>query len=420
MKKILLGLSLFLLFFVISPRAEAASLILVYPVGKEEFIAGKTYQFSWTQQDIKSVRVYLLASDGSEAEIYPSIETSLSATQGAYNFTIPQTLNGDYYVKIHGYASWGGGLESQSLWKIIVKPDQKINILTDLTEKKLSAGQTYKIDWALDPAEVNTVSLYLYKDGKMLSKLSSNNSNGYSWTVPRSYAGDNYQLLVSKVVPQGAYPAEKFSGKFSLVSDFDSGEQTTATTTVPTVKIDVFLTNRLKGKILLQVEQNGEAWYVRPDNGQRMYLRDGVAAYSLMRTMGLGISDSDLSKIPIGFEDRFECDDSDSDGLCDKLEESLGTDPNRADSDGDGRSDGAEVKDGFNPLGAGQSSFVSGLAARLKGRIVLQVQKHGEAWYINPANGKRYYMPDGPSAYQIMKYLSVGISNSDLGKIATY
>ena len=32
------------------------------------------------------------------------------------------------------------------------------------------------------------------------------------------------------------------------------------------------------------------------------------------------------------------------------------------------------------------------LSSRLKGKILLQTESHGEAWYINPKDGKRYYM----------------------------
>lgn len=46
--------------------------------------------------------------------------------------------------------------------------------------------------------------------------------------------------------------------------------------------------------------------------------------------------------------------DSDMDGLPDDLEKRLGTDPNKADTDGDGFSDGEEVKNGYNPLGDGE------------------------------------------------------------------
>ena len=184
------------------------------------------------------------------------------------------------------------------------------------------------------------------------------------------------------------------------------------------VSVDPSLTNRLKGKILLQVENNGEAWYVKPDTGKKIYMPDGDAAYSLMRNDGLGITNVDISKIPVGFEDRFDCLDSDSDGLCDKLEEGLGTDPYDADSDDDGYDDGTEVKSDHDPLGSGELSYDTSLGNRLKGKILLQVETNGEAWYINPDDGKRYYMPDGPSAYQIMRYLSLGITNSDLAKIA--
>jgi hypothetical protein len=53
----------------------------------------------------------------------------------------------------------------------------------------------------------------------------------------------------------------------------------------------------------------------------------------------------------------------------------------------------------------------------MKGKILLQVELHGEAWYVNPKDGKRYYMPDGPSAYNIMKNLGEGISNANIEKI---
>lgn len=46
-------------------------------------------------------------------------------------------------------------------------------------------------------------------------------------------------------------------------------------------------------------------------------------------------------------------DDPDHDGLNNAEERLYGTDPNNPDTDGDGYSDGEEVKNGYNPLGAG-------------------------------------------------------------------
>jgi micrococcal nuclease len=68
-------------------------------------------------------------------------------------------------------------------------------------------------------------------------------------------------------------------------------------------KFDQKLVNKFKGRILLQVQGHGEAWYLNPVDGKRYYLKDGAAAYELMRKFGQGISDGDLEKIPVGILD---------------------------------------------------------------------------------------------------------------------
>lgn len=60
---------------------------------------------------------------------------------------------------------------------------------------------------------------------------------------------------------------------------------------------------------------------------------------------------------------------------------------------------------------------VDPLLERLKGRVLLQIQSHGEAWYVSPVDGKRYYLKDGEEAYKIMSKLGLGITNADLEKI---
>jgi len=179
----------------------------------------------------------------------------------------------------------------------------------------------------------------------------------------------------------------------------------------------------LAGYILLQVERHGEAWYVAPDNNTRYYMKDGPVAYEMLRHFGLGITDRDLNKIPVGLEERFLDTDSDADGLADQLEEGLTTDPTNSDSDADGTNDGDEIKTDRNPLIAktedqdDAKKFDETLTKKLSGRILLQVQQHGEAWYVKPDTGRRYYMKNGEAAYQIMRYLSLGITDKDLAFI---
>jgi hypothetical protein len=177
------------------------------------------------------------------------------------------------------------------------------------------------------------------------------------------------------------------------------------------------LADTTSGKILLQVDSHGEAWYVYPVNKKRYYMKDGAAAYQMLRSFGLGITNTNLSKIPVGFESRFVETDSDTDGLSDQLEDALGTKKDNPDSDSDGFKDGEEVRNGYSPLGPNKTPFDINFANSLKGKIVLQVEAHGEAWYINPKDGRRYYMSGGEAAYQIMRFLSLGITTANLNTI---
>jgi len=117
---------------------------------------------------------------------------------------------------------------------------------------------------------------------------------------------------------------------------------------------------RLKGRILLQVESNGEAWYVNPDNFQRYFLGRPADAFQIMRELGLGISNKD-----------------------------------------------------FN-------SFNGVAPSKLSGKILLKVEDSGKAFYINPVDLIMYYLGRPADAFQIMRKLGLGITNNDLGKILKY
>ncbi len=126
------------------------------------------------------------------------------------------------------------------------------------------------------------------------------------------------------------------------------------------------LGQKLTGRILLDVEGNGEAWYVWPENNKRYYLGRPNDAFSVMRELGLGIKEIDFEKI---------------------AEEGMPV-------DGDLE-----------------------LTKKLSGRIILQVEKNGEAWYINPVDLKKYYLGRPEDAFEIMRELSLGISKSDLSLV---
>jgi len=94
-------------------------------------------------------------------------------------------------------------------------------------------------------------------------------------------------------------------------------------------------------------------WYIDPVSRQPYCLADSQTAYGALEKYGLGITNADLSRIPVG------------PGEINTVE------PAEADVN---------------------------LVNRLKGRILLQVESYGEAWYVNPADGRRYYLADGQAA----------------------
>ncbi len=126
------------------------------------------------------------------------------------------------------------------------------------------------------------------------------------------------------------------------------------------------LSERLSGRILLNVEKNGEAWYVYPIDKKRHYLGRPADAFQIMRELGLGISERDFQRIA---------------------------------------QVGMPVSGDFS------------LARKLAGRIILQVEKNGEAWYINPVDLKKYYLGRPADAFRIMRELGLGISRENLARI---
>jgi len=184
----------------------------------------------------------------------------------------------------------------------------------------------------------------------------------------------------------------------------------------PKPVVDASLAKRLSGRILLQVESRGEAWYINPVDNKRYYLGRPEDAFAVMKRLSVGVSNKNLDRIAVNLK-IVQGDDSDGDGLPDALEKGLGSDPYRTDSDEDGFSDFDEAEAGYNYRGGGRLPMSASFSHQQQGKILLQVEGNGEAWYVSPLNNQRYYLNRPKDAYNIMRELGLGITNVDLNKI---
>ncbi len=173
------------------------------------------------------------------------------------------------------------------------------------------------------------------------------------------------------------------------------------------------LRQRLKGRILLQVEEQGQAYYINPDDLSLHFLGRPSDAFQIMREQGLGISNDDINRIQPSLK-YLRGKDSDGDGLPDDFERAIGTDPHNPDTSGNGYTDKTEIKHGYDPLKKeGRLPIDEEFAKRQAGKILLQVEQNGEAWYINPEDNQRYFLGRPADAFEIMRNLGLGISNQD-------
>jgi hypothetical protein len=138
---------------------------------------------------------------------------------------------------------------------------------------------------------------------------------------------------------------------------------------VTTVKAETTIAKKFSGRIFLQVESKGEAWYINPTDLKRCYLGRPEDAFKIMRELAIGISNKDLDKLPVAGDEQATVDNN--------------------------------------------------LLSRLLGKIVLQVEDKGQAYYIDPISKEAIYLGRPKDAFEIMRNKGMGISNENLEKVDT-
>jgi hypothetical protein len=116
------------------------------------------------------------------------------------------------------------------------------------------------------------------------------------------------------------------------------------------------LEKKLTGRILIQVQANGEAWYLNPDDKKRYFLARPTDMFNIMRKFGLGATHKYITENKV-------------------------------------------------------------FPAKMAGKILIDVEDKGRAYYINPTDRQKYSLACPSYAFYVVRKLGLGIGNADLDKL---
>lgn len=239
----------------------------------------------------------------------------------------------------------GGGAGINAAEGIIKFDPQKIKI-----KKIIQDGSVFDL-WAKNPAinankgeitfsggttKAFTGSLGLIFKIQFAPLSSGSHSLEMSTSTTMALAANGLAENVTKDVDGGDY----IFGNSSTVTDAEK------------------IRNKMLGRILLQVEKSGRSWYVYPGDRMRYFLGRPADAFNLMRKLGLGVNHAYIKKYENG-----------------------------------------------------------AFPASVSGKILLDVEDSGKAYYINPTDRKANYLGRPADAFQVMRKLGLGISNDLIKKI---
>ncbi len=210
-------------------------------------------------------------------------------------------------------------------------------------------GEVISAVWVRDEACVATGEIIDTLQAGEVVQITHRTDGWYKVISPRGkigWSGEQFFKMTDKPLT---------SSSISSSSSFSSNSSGSSSTSETSYSL-----TRLKGHILLQVENNGEAHYYYPDNNKRYYLGRPADAFAIMRELGLGIKHSELAGY-LGYK----------------------------------------------------------FPSRLSGKIMLNVEQNGEAYYVYPKDLKGYYLGRPADAFAIMRELGLGITNSNLDLIST-
>lgn len=371
-------------FYVLSAKDANGNVSTVYNI---QISADRDYTFqhafSGLAGELRNARGQLKANK--EIRLYEQITSSTGRSLGRQLMKIKTNDSGrfqfEYPAGAYAFAVLDDFNRENIFWNVAVKPGGNYQkLVTNLTTFSLSDTQGEGL-----PKDAS-LKLYsfavgdsdnFYRDKEVgVIKLSSNKMASLSLAEGpylAFYAGKNNQeygqafyakngktqtvkVIVGRKYLLAANQPFKISG--TSVSPVSSSS-VAGSSSLPSSSS--FLSSRLSGRILLQVEDKGQAWYVNPADNKKYYLGRPQDALNLMRRFGLGISNNNFAALE------------------------------------------------KNP----------GAWRQLAGKILIKTEDSGKAYYFDPVNLRLDYLGRPQDAFNVMRIRGLGIKNSDLNQVIT-
>jgi hypothetical protein len=353
-------------------NGNAVNFYNITPVSDKDYVfEARTSGLSGVLQDARgkaqsgrTVTLYSYSLDGTTKRLGASLVSAKTDASGRFNFEYPA---GTYALAVAD--DFG---QPDVFWSIGVKAGSASQKLTlNLTNFSLSDALGEGL-----PAEplIRIYSLSASAAGGYFRDQEVGNFKLSDRTAVKSLAAGPY-LAVYNGKGEREYGTAFYAvkGKSQNVNIVMSGKSaisagqsfsvtaSTATGVSAGSGSGSFSLPNLRGRILLQVESRGEAWYVDPASGAKYYLGRPADAWSVMRALGLGISNAN-----------------------------------------------------FGALENNPAAWKS-----LAGKILLKTEDSGKAYYFDPVKLQLHYLGRPADAWSVMRAFGLGITDNNLNKIAT-
>lgn len=320
------------------------------------------------------------------------------------------SLYGSWFLSFFATKAEGFGISPPYVQGENLKPgdsfEQRVAILRSSAQKNARAGVVINApaikDWiAIEPGDLIEMPAGLY----------------------------NVPFKVKVTIPDDARPGT-YSGSIILNFFTDSGGKGTVVNTGALITVYLKVAAGPEKTVGADYIVNSREFYEKYKGSfltistSTLYYLDNISSTTfavdsakkledIIKNKSIGITNDLLAKIPVGLY-LTPAMDTDKDGLDDKLEEALGTNIEKADTDGDSFRDLDELKNGFSPVDKNEAAPIDLAFTKNKlGQFFMQVESKGQVWYVNPGSSKRYFLPDIESGLKILNNLAVVLSGDN-------